>query len=79
MLSICSWRFSHMATDIGKLCLSTILVMLQELPMSFILKFTKHRFLPQNDTLIREEFCLILDNFEKNYRVADLQSRSKRS
>ena len=36
MLSICSWRFNHMSTDIGKLCLSTILVMLQELPMSFI-------------------------------------------
>lgn len=44
MLSICSWRFNHMSTDIGKLCLSTILVMLQELPMSFILKFTKHKF-----------------------------------
>jgi hypothetical protein len=50
MLSICSWRFNHMSTDIGKLCLSTILVMLQELPMSFILKFTKHSFLP---TMIR--------------------------
>jgi len=47
MLSICSWRFNHMSTDVGKLCLSTILVIcLQELPMSFILKFTKHSFLP---------------------------------
>jgi hypothetical protein len=31
MLSLCSWRFNHTSTDIGKLCLSTILLMLQSL------------------------------------------------
>jgi len=38
MISICTRRFIHTSTDFGKLCLSTLLVMLPELPMSFILK-----------------------------------------
>ena len=45
MINIGAWRFNHTSTDFGKLCLSTLLVMLPELPMSFILKFTEHRFL----------------------------------
>jgi hypothetical protein len=40
MLSICAWRFNHTSTDFGKLCLSTLFVMLPELPMSFILKLS---------------------------------------
>jgi len=43
MSSFCARRFIHMSTDIEKLRSSTILVMLPELPMSFVLKLFKDR------------------------------------
>lgn len=68
MLSICSWRFDHVSTDIGKLRLSSILALLQEWPMSFTLKFTKQSALHSTLRSFREEFCIILDYLEMNCR-----------
>jgi hypothetical protein len=56
MMSICAWRFSHMSIDIKKFRSSTILVMLLELVMNFVLKFTERSF-SLNGTPFRDKFC----------------------
>jgi len=51
MLSIWAWRFNHTSTDFGKL--------VNNKPCSQVYR--------AQFTLIRQEVCLILDNFEKSY------------
>jgi len=63
MISICAWRFNHTSTDLGKLCLSPLLVMLPELPMNSILKRSERQSFRLYGTLFQAEFCLISDNF----------------